>query len=346
MPNSFTKNSLFGNLLQDAEVANAFAQPNVLREILRFEQAWTEALIKVGMVSAADGALALDAIKRFPIENFEAAEIEKDGLPLPEIVRQLRRSCDDAGKGAIHSGATSQDVIDTAMLLICRALFTAFQDRIDTILDTLAGLQAQFGQNQMMGRTRMQAALPITVSDRLSTWMTPLAALRQPPEAGTVQVGGPVGLRDMPHGQDIATHVAAALGLQTGAVWHTDRGSFFDIGHQLTKISGALGKMGQDIALMAQQGVDELKLSGGGTSSAMPHKQNPVRAETLVSLSRYVAVQQGGLGQALVHEQERSGAAWTLEWLILPAMFEATGAALNNTVALTAQIERIGKSEP
>lgn len=343
MPNSFTKSALFGNLLQDPEVADAFSHPNMLREILTFERAWTEALIKVGTASEADGALALEAINTFPIEDFEAAGIENDGLPIPEIVRQLRTSCADAGQDAIHSGATSQDVMDTAILLISRSLFSAFQDRIDAILVNLDGLQARFGQYQMMGRTRMQAALPITVSDRLQIWIAPLAALRQPPDIGTVQIGGPVGLRGMPHGQEIAAHVAATLGLRPGYVWHTDRGPFVDIGHRLTKISGALGKMGQDIALMAQQGVDEVVLSGGGSSSAMPHKQNPVRAETLVSLSRFVAVQQGGLGQALIHEQERSGAAWTLEWLILPAMFEATGAALNNAVALTAQIEWIGK---
>jgi 3-carboxy-cis,cis-muconate cycloisomerase len=78
--------------------------------------------------------------------------------------------------------------------------------------------------------------------------------------------------------------------------------------------------MGMDISLMTQQGVDEMRLRGGGASSAMPHKQNPILAELLVTLSRANAVQLGGMHQALIHEQERSGASWALEWIILPAM--------------------------
>ena len=93
---------------------------------------------------------------------------------------------------------------------------------------------------------------------------------------------------------------------------------------------------------MAQQGIDEIVPSGGGGSSAMAHKQNPVAAEAMVALARYVAGQQGILGQAMIHEQERSGAAWALEWLTMPAMAEATGTALNHTEKLLSSIEQIG----
>ncbi len=93
---------------------------------------------------------------------------------------------------------------------------------------------------------------------------------------------------------------------------------------------------------MAQQGVDDIALSGGGGSSAMPHKQNPVSAEAMVSLARFVAGQQGVLAQALVHEQERSGSAWALEWMTLPAMAESTGAALNAARPVLKNVARIG----
>ena len=96
---------------------------------------------------------------------------------------------------------------------------------------------------------------------------------------------------------------------------------------------------------MAQQGLDEIALSGGGGSSAMAHKQNPVAAEAMVALARYIAGQQGILGQAMIHEQERSGAAWALEWLTLPAMAEATGATgatLRHAGDLISSVERIG----
>jgi 3-carboxy-cis,cis-muconate cycloisomerase len=96
---------------------------------------------------------------------------------------------------------------------------------------------------------------------------------------------------------------------------------------------------------MAQNEMAEIALAGGGASSAMAHKQNPVQAEVLVSLARFNAVQLSGLHQALVHEQERSGAAWTLEWLILPQMLNATGIALLHGQALLGQVTRVGRAE-
>lgn len=99
--------------------------------------------------------------------------------------------------------------------------------------------------------------------------------------------------------------------------------------------------MGQDMALLAQGG-QEIGLSGGGASSAMPHKQNPVQAEILVSLARFNATQVAGMHHALVHEQERSGAALTLEWLILPQMVVATGAATRTARQLVGSVERLG----
>ena len=114
-----------------------------------------------------------------------------------------------------------------------------------------------------------------------------------------------------------------------------------DFAGWLSLVTGSLGKFGQDVALMAQAG-DEIELSGGGGSSAMPHKQNPVEAEVLVTLARFNAAQLSGMHQALVHEQERSGAAWTLEWLILPQMVVATAAALRLAGELAGQIESLG----
>ena len=93
---------------------------------------------------------------------------------------------------------------------------------------------------------------------------------------------------------------------------------------------------------MAQQGLDEITLKGGGGSSAMPHKQNPVLAELLVTLARFTAGQNGIMGQALIHEQERSGTAWALEWMVLPQMTMATGCATHSALKLLDSITGIG----
>ena len=109
-------------------------------------------------------------------------------------------------------------------------------------------------------------------------------------------------------------------------------------GGLLALISGSLGKIGADVALLAQSEVRAIRLSGGGGSSAMAHKSNPVRAEVLVSLARFNAGLSGTLQQAMVHENERSGAAWTLEWLVLPQMLVTAGASLRLAGELLGQV--------
>jgi 3-carboxy-cis,cis-muconate cycloisomerase len=206
----------------------------------------------------------------------------------------------------------------------------------------LAQLTQAHGGAALMGRTRMQAALPITVADRLATWRMPLERhLARLDEICArvlcVQCGGPVGL-----GAGGAA-LAAQLGLAApDKSWHAMRDGFAELASWLSLVSGSLGKMGMDISLMTQQGVDEMRLRAGGSSSAMPHKQNPILAELLVTLARYNSVQLGGMHQALIHEQERSGAAWALEWMILPAMLHSTARGLRAAQELLAQVETIG----
>ncbi|TIW68692.1 MAG: 3-carboxy-cis,cis-muconate cycloisomerase, partial [Mesorhizobium sp.] len=158
-----------------------------------------------------------------------------------------------------------------------------------------------------------------------------------------VQFGGAAGTLDRlgDKAAPVRAALAAKLGLGDAAQWHSQRDALADFAGWLSLVTGSLGKFGQDIALMAQGGMD-IKLSAGGGSSAMPHKQNPVKAEALVALARFNATQLAGMHQALVHEQERSGAAWTLEWLILPQMVVATAGALRLAAELAGQIESLG----
>lgn len=349
MTNAFTSSGLFGTLLRDPATADAFSAAAFLSHAIAFEAAWTETLVSLGAVNPKDGEAALAAIKG-TLLNVEVIGASSDinGLPVPALVAQLRKDLPDTQAKAIHTGTTSQDVIDTVMVLTLLGLLDMFEARLNDLVATLTSL-AKDSHGTLMARTRMQAALPIPAAMRVRSWVGPLRdhqerldGLRA--QVGQVQLGGPVGLRDFPEGQGdaAATELARRLGLRMGPVWHSNRTPMLDLGHWMTLVSGTLGKLGQDIALMAQQGVDEVKLDGGGASSAMPHKQNPILAEALVTLARFVAIQQSGLSQAMVHEQERSGSAWALEWMILPAMAEATGAALNQATQLIDQIDRFG----
>lgn len=353
MTNAFTRTTLWGTLFQDPEIAAEFSAEAFCARLLQFENAWTRALRESGTIEPDVADMALAAIDGFePDLDALARASEVDGLPVPGLVRQLRSTLPEDVRVALHTGATSQDVIDTATILTVRTVLSMFEVRCVELLRLLDDLKTRFSANPIAGRTRMQLALPIAAGDRIEDWRTPLAAhlgqLTQLIEAiSVVQVGGAVGRRDTPTGaaDAIAADIAKSLGLRVSPVWHTDRSVMLDIGHWLTKVSGTLGKMGQDIALMAQQGIDEVQLDGAGGSSAMPHKQNPVRAELLIALARVVGGHQGILAQSMIHEQERSGAAWAIEWMTLPAMFEATGAALNNADHLLRQIRHIGLTQ-
>jgi 3-carboxy-cis,cis-muconate cycloisomerase len=348
MTNALLQNGLFGTLFGDAEISGEFCAEAMLARMLRFEEAWTRALVANGAVDAADGAQALEALCAFDAARFHTAS-ERDGLPVPSLVAHLRQGLAPGAAQAIHSGVTSQDVIDTAMVLTCLSLVAILESRLDRLVVALQDLNARHGTSLLVARTRMQAALPATVSLRVSAWLRLVKAQRDRSSAlredlAKVQIGGAIGLRDAPEGLAIAVseQVACALGLRLAPVWHADRAPFVTFGHWLTLVAGAVGKIGQDVALMAQQGLDEISLEGGGGSSAMPHKQNPIAAETIVALARHVACLQGTLAQAMIHEQERSGAAWALEWLTLPVMAEATGAALRHALELIGSVERIG----
>ncbi|WP_425403592.1 3-carboxy-cis,cis-muconate cycloisomerase [Hwanghaeella sp.] len=339
--------ALFG----DEEVAALFTADRTAACFLRFELALTRALGDHGVVERAAAEAVLDKLSGFDPDMTAIADgIAKDGVPGPSYVRQMKAVVGETLGAAVHVGATSQDLSDTALVQALGAANDILISRLRHLVSVLEELEGRFGTRPLMGRTRMQAAKPITVGHRLSTWRAPLVRHLQRLEeinrnllilqfGGAVGTGGGLGDKH----PAIARQMAAELGLAYAPdCWHTTRDTMADYANWLSLVTGSLGKMGQDLCLMVQQGVDEVTLGGGGGSSAMPHKRNPVKAEALVTLARFNAVQIGGMHQALVHEQERSGAAWSLEWLTLPQMVVATAASLTLGTALLNDVERLG----
>jgi 3-carboxy-cis,cis-muconate cycloisomerase len=346
----FTHHPWLKGLLGDSEAAAIWGPEQQMQHMLAFEAAFTRALGGAGQISADQATKVAKLIADFApdLDAMNTATM-RDGVPVPELVAQLKRAA-GADAGAVHTGATSQDVVDTALALTIKAFNALLADRLTALSADFGSLSQQFRDRTIMGRTRMQAALPIAFSDRLATWSHPLArhALRlEPmrPEIEVLSLGGAVGDRAAlgDQGDAIAAAMATDLGLSNPAkAPHAMRDHIADYANLLSLITGSLGKMGQDICLMAQQGIEEIGLEGAGASSAMPHKQNPVLAELLVSNARFNATQLAGMHHALIHEQERSGAAWGLEWMILPQMAQVTARSLSAAHDLTDRIMRIG----
>ena len=333
-----------GGLFADGEAQAIWAPDRQLGHMLAFEAAWSRALGASGRVPPDRAARAAAAIEGWaPDGDLLRQGTGRDGLPVPALTRALKAAAGDAAE-AVHAGATSQDVMDSALALTLRDTSDLLDARLAALDAALGDLGARFGAARMMGRTRMQDALPIAVGTRIAAWAAPLRrhrvrvdALR--PLVEIVQIGGPVGdRRDLPDG--LVAHVAGALGLAPGPCWHSARDGVAEYAGLLSLIAGACGKIGQDAALMAQMG--EIRLGDGGGSSAMPHKQNPVRAELLVTLARYATTLLPALHHAQLHEQERSGSAWALEWMTLPGLAVAASRSLGATLDLIADVERIG----
>ena len=336
---------LLDALTGDAEVAALLSDAAGIAAMIRFEQALALAQAEIGLIPAEAGpAIAAALAEHVPDQAALAEGLARDGVVVPALVAGLRRAAGAHG-ASVHLGATSQDVIDTAMVLRAAAVLPVLVSRGVAILAALDGLAERFGEARIMAHTRMQRALPFTVAAKIESWRAPLARTLARLEAAgaealVVQLGGPVGDGESFDGRqaDLAARMAARLGLRAGPPWHSGRDRLAALAAEIATLSGVLGKFGADVALMAQNEVGEIRISGGGTSSAMAHKANPVNAEVLVSLARFNAGLSGTFQQALVHENERSGAAWTLEWLVLPRMLVTAGASTRLAQKLTGQL--------
>ena len=329
-----TRTELAG-LFGDPEIEQLFASEAMLDRMVRFEAALTSALGEAGIASESCVTHTLKAIKGTKIDVSKIREAaSRDGVVVPELVRQLRARIGSEHAADFHRGATSQDLVDTALAMALKDANALFASRLRSAIGTLGNLRQNAGGRALKGRTRMQEAVQITAADRINVWTRPLAKAAEAfPEirkaVEVLQFGGPVGDRGQlgKHAREVAASIARELGLaEPGFAWHSERARLADYASWCSALTGSLAKIGQDLALMAQMG--EVEFEGGGSSSAMPHKSNPVGAETMVALGRFNAVLLPGMHQALVHEQERSGAAWSLEWMVLPQMCVATGAAL------------------
>ncbi|MDB5550875.1 MAG: 3-carboxy-cis,cis-muconate cycloisomerase [Rhizobium sp.] len=340
-------------LLKDEALEALIGTDADVMAMISVELALAKATCACGLIGEGAAKAIATASHGFKLDIAKLNEATlKDGVVVPELVRQLKAYVGAPHDASVHFGATSQDIIDTALAVKLCAVFELFDTRLKALRTSLDQLTATFGDNPLMGRTRMQAAIPIRVSNRLAVWRglverahVALGEVRS--HNLIVSLAGPAGTSEKFGDRigDVRHAMAALLHLSVpDYVPHAARDRIATLGNWLSQVTGALGKIGQDIALMAQNEIAEIELADSGGSSAMAHKQNPVRAEVLVTLARFNAVQASGLHQALVHEQERSGSAWTLEWMILPAMLNATGTALVHAEALLGSVRRIGSA--
>lgn len=337
----------FSQLVGDEEAAALFSVEAEVEALLRFELALARAQSRHGLIPAESVPEIEAALGGFkPDVQAIATGIGNDGVVIPALLKQIRAKLRDEVRPHLHFGATSQDAIDTGLALRLSKAIALLGQRLDQVIDALRTLEDRDGTIEVMGHTRMQAAIPVTARRKIRSWLDPLMRERARLQATATDVeilhlGGAAGTLEKfgDKGNLLAADMAAELKLRpVDHPRHTERDGIAAFASVLSLITGSLGKFGQDVALMAQNEMGEIELATGGGSSAMPHKKNPVPAEILVTLARFNATLVSGMHHAVVHENERSGAAWTLEWMILPQMVVATAAALRLATNLAQNI--------
>lgn len=341
-----------GALVGDEDGTAVFSADAELKAMVSVEAALAAAEAEIGLIPAEAGAAIEAACADFsPDRAALAAATARDGVVVPDLVRQLRACVGSPHGEHLHFGATSQDIVDTALVIRLNELVPVFAERLTAVKSALGALQTAQGDTMIQAVTRMQPARPMRAATRIAAWQAPVARAAetlhaQAEHSFVLQLGGPTGDRSSFGGQgdQLAANLAARLSLtDPGTAWHAERGRLVEFGDWAARLAGGLGKMGADVALMALGGAVRIKAGGG--SSSMPHKKNPVAAESMVALGRFAATQVAGLHQAMVHETERSGAAWTLEWMVLPPLLVATLAALRHGASMAGNMEFVAMED-
>ncbi|HEX2074586.1 MAG TPA: 3-carboxy-cis,cis-muconate cycloisomerase [Geodermatophilus sp.] len=330
--------SLFAGTFARGGAAAAVSDDAWFRALLDVEAALARAAARTGLVpgAAADAVTAACADPTGLDLATVVAKAADAGNPVPPLVRVLQDAVGERDAVAVHVGGTSQDVLDTALVLLARRAVAAIDADLAAAAQAAARLARTHRDDVMMGRTLMQQALPTTFGLKAAAWLAGLdgARLRLAEVVASlpVQYGGAVGTLAASSGSGVAVRAALAeeLGLATTAVpWHTVRLPIADLAGALGAAAGAVATVAVDVVLLAQSEVAEAAEGGAGRggSSAMPHKRNPVAAISARACARRAPGLVATLMAAMEQEHERAAGAWHSEWPALTDLLSTVGSA-------------------
>ena len=294
------------------------------------DRAWLQAMLDAEAALArargledADAVAAACSADRYHLASL-GWESQESGNPVVPLAKALRAA---SGVDEAHRGATSQDILDTAtMLVILRAREPLLADLLGAA-DAAGALAREFRSAPMAARTLLQQALPTTLGLKAAGWMTALdsAAAGLRGVELPAQLGGPAGtLAGL--GRPVAAAYAAELGLADPVLpWHTNRLPVARVAGALGAAAGAVAKAARDVTLLSQTEVGEVREAAPGGSSAMPHKQNPVAAVSALAAARQAPGLVATLLASMEHEHERAAGAWHAEWRPLRELLIACG---------------------
>jgi 3-carboxy-cis,cis-muconate cycloisomerase len=326
-----------------------FSDRGHLQGMLDFEAALARAEARLGVIPKS-AAAAIAAQCRAELFSIEALARGAEGagntaIPMVKALTALVAKTSRRASGYVHWGATSQDAMDTGLVLQLRATFDLIEPDLKRLADALARLARKHKRTPMAGRTWLQQALPVTFGLKAASALAAVerhsARLRElRAHVLVVQFGGAAGtlasLGD--RGPAVAKALAAGLKLRDpGMSWHAQRDRIAEVATTLGLLTGTLGKIAHDISLMMQTEVGEAfepAVPGRGGSSTMPHKRNPVGCAVVLAAATKVPALVSVMLAAMVQEHERGLGGWHAEWETLPEICMLTAGALDQTARI------------
>ncbi|MFW2373138.1 MAG: 3-carboxy-cis,cis-muconate cycloisomerase [Gammaproteobacteria bacterium] len=349
-----SNNNVLNPLFTTDAMARVFSEQQRLQGMLVFEAALVRAQASVGMVPLAVVAV-IEA--QCQIVQFDWVDIAQGtaqaGNPAIPLIKQLTAkvaAVDVDAAAFVHFGATSQDAMDTGLVLQLRSALDLIDRDLQRLADILAQLATSHKHSVMAGRTWLQQALPITFGLKAAGWLSVIERqrARQQELRGrllVLQCGGAAGTLAAlgPQGLEIVAALAAELGLSLPDLpWHTQRDRLVEVATSFGLLVGSLGKMARDISLLMQSEVGEAfepNAPGRGGSSAMPHKRNPVGCAVVLSAATRMPALVSTMLAAMVQEHERGLGDWHAEWETLPEICRLTAGALARMTELMEGLE-------
>jgi 3-carboxy-cis,cis-muconate cycloisomerase len=348
MAGSIFDSALYAGLFPTGDTGRLFTDSAAIRAMLLVEGALAKVQGAQGIIPAESAAAIHRATLEVQIEPGALSQATgQNGVAVPALVAAFRDEMQAPEHAQyVHWGATSQDIIDTGLMLRLRQSLMLIEADLKQTITSLGGLARTHAELPMAARTYGQHATPTSFGAVVAEWGMPLVGLMDElanlretcllvslsGAAGTASELGPDGARTR-------AELAKSLGLSDpGRSWHTDRTAILRLADWMTRLTLAVGKIGADTIALTQSGLGELTLGGAGASSTMPQKQNPVLPSALSALARQGAGLNTILQGSSVHHHQRDGAAWFSEWMCLPQIILGTASCMRIAMNLCATL--------
>ena len=349
-----TSNQLFDAYFTADSMAEVFCDQGRLQGMLDFEAALARAQARVGLIPQAAVApiaqACLASLYDVDALGSAIATAGNSAIPLVKALGKLIASEDADAERYVHLGATSQDVMDTGLVLQLRRGVELIEADLARLGEVLAAQAQRYATVPLAGRTWLQHATPVTLGMKIAGWLGAVTRSRQrlvelKPRLLVLQFGGASGTLAAlgEHAMPVAEALAAELQLSLPEQpWHTQRDRLVEFASVLGLIAGSLGKLGRDISLLMQTEAAEVfepSAPGKGGSSTMPHKRNPVGSAVLISAATRVPGLLSILFSAMPQEHERSLGLWHAEWETLPEICCVVSGALAQALSIARGLE-------